>query len=313
MNRERLPVIFLTGAGRSGTTLLERRLAGAFGFLPVGEFVYFGERALLRDESCSCGAPFSQCPFWTTVLGSATASERREAGAGYEALRAAEGRMRHYPRNTVLPKLRRTSRLELGNTVGRWLRLALEHGAGEGIVDSSKDPSYGAALVASEALSVHVVHVVRDSRAVAYSWTRRVRRPEIHWRAEDMPTYGARHSASEWVRLNALAEGLRLGAASYTRVRYEDAASNETAMQAFMERLALRAQLAPAEMGCGPGLWHTVSGNPIRFESGTVSLRPDESWRQGLGGRDFRIVTALTAVGLLRYSYPLARTPRGPR
>ena len=303
-------MIFIAGSGRSGTTLLERRLAGAFGFLPVGEFVYFGERALIRDELCSCGAPVSGCVFWSSVLGAASADERREVGVGYEALRRAGGRMRHYPRNAMAARLRRKPESELGDTVARWFRAALERGSGGGVVDSSKDPSYGAALVASRALSVHVVHLVRDSRAVAYSWSRIVRRPEIHWRDEDMPTYGARHSASEWNRLNALAEGLRFGAETYTRVRYEDASSNEGAMQLFIQRFARRAQLQPSEIVGEPRHWHTVSGNPIRFERSGTCLRRDDRWKQCLSERDFRIVTAITAAGLLRYSYPLTRTAR---
>jgi hypothetical protein len=48
---------------------------------------------------------------------------------------------------------------------------------------------------------------------------------------------------------------------------------------------------------------HTVSGNPVRFRSGSIELQPDEEWRVKMRGADKNIVTALTAPLLLKYGY----------
>ena len=48
---------------------------------------------------------------------------------------------------------------------------------------------------------------------------------------------------------------------------------------------------------------HTVSGNPGRFRSGNIELKPDEEWRVKMRGADKNVVTALTAPLLLRYGY----------
>jgi hypothetical protein len=48
---------------------------------------------------------------------------------------------------------------------------------------------------------------------------------------------------------------------------------------------------------------HTVSGNPSRFRSGSVELRPDEEWKAKMKRADKYLVTALTAHLLLKYSY----------
>ena len=69
---------------------------------------------------------------------------------------------------------------------------------GQVIVDSSKYATDCALLTRLPRVSVHAIHLVRDSRAVAYSWQRKKARPEIHWQA-------ARH-----VALLAVAELLRL-------------------------------------------------------------------------------------------------------
>ena len=49
---------------------------------------------------------------------------------------------------------------------------------------------------------------------------------------------------------------------------------------------------------------HTVSGNPSRFRTGKIELRPDEEWKVKMRGADKNIVLALTAPLLLTYGYP---------
>ena len=49
------------------------------------------------------------------------------------------------------------------------------------------------------------------------------------------------------------------------------------------------------------GMGHTVSGNPMRFSTGAVPLRPDEEWRTRMPRRQRMLVTAMTGVGLARY------------
>jgi hypothetical protein len=48
---------------------------------------------------------------------------------------------------------------------------------------------------------------------------------------------------------------------------------------------------------------HTVSGNPSRFRTGNIELRPDEEWKVKMRRADKNVVTALTAPLLLKYGY----------
>lgn len=67
----------------------------------------------------------------------------------------------------------------------------------------------------------------------------------------------------------------------------------------------------PAELGflgsgpLDPARNHTVAGNPLRFERGAITVRPDVEWRAGLAPGARRLVTALTWPLLLRYGFPL--------
>lgn len=50
---------------------------------------------------------------------------------------------------------------------------------------------------------------------------------------------------------------------------------------------------------------HTVSGNPTRFEAGTVTIRRDDRWKSDQSRRD-KVVATGVALPLLRsYGYPL--------
>src|SRR3712207_4288003 len=51
------------------------------------------------------------------------------------------------------------------------------------------------------------------------------------------------------------------------------------------------------------GVSHTVSGNPNRFETGPVELRPDREWMDRMEPRHRALVTALTFPLLKHYGY----------
>src|SRR5713101_4556489 len=107
-------------------------------------------------------------------------------------------------------------------------------------VDSSKHASLAFCLRTSEDIDLRVVHVVRDSRAVAYSWTKRVRRPEADIAAADaqayMDTFSPRKSAMLWNTLNLGFHLLAARGTPTTLVRYEDfVAAPVSAMRALAE------------------------------------------------------------------------------
>ena len=59
-------VTYILGAGRSGSTVLERLLSSAPGVVGTGEIATLWRRTL-SALTCSCGAPAPDCPFWVDV------------------------------------------------------------------------------------------------------------------------------------------------------------------------------------------------------------------------------------------------------
>ena len=57
---------------------------------------------------------------------------------------------------------------------------------------------------------------------------------------------------------------------------------------------------------------HNIWGNPNRFQTGLVRLRPDDEWAFRMRPEDRRLITALTFPLLTRYGYPLVAGRRRP-
>ena len=71
MPDDRVRVLFISGFGRSGSTILGQALDGAPGIVHVGELNFLWEHNILQNRECGCGLAFSDCPFWQEVMGRA--------------------------------------------------------------------------------------------------------------------------------------------------------------------------------------------------------------------------------------------------
>ena len=298
---EPVRLVFLGGVGRSGSTLLERMLGACPQVAALGEVVHLWERGLRDDEECGCGAAFSRCPFWQEV------GER--AFGGWSNLDVREvlelkrrvDRTRFVPR-LALPRLPARLRTDLEAYDALYERVygAARSVAGASVVvDSSKHVSLAYCLRWSPALQLLVVHLVRDSPAVAYSWSREVRRPEASGEDALMPRYGLLNVALRWTIDNLLFEALRRSGTRVQRYRYEDVV--EDPRRAVAEILAASGAGVPADAlefirpdAVHLDAGHTVAGNPMRFRTGWVPVRRDDAWRDGLPRRRRRAVVALT-------------------
>jgi len=300
--------LYLGGLGRSGTTLLERVLGELPGVCSAGELVHLWRRGVLDDESCGCGRSFASCPFWAEVGRVAFGGWSRELAQRMEKLRPLVDRTRFVPR-LIAPRLMRPRlRAALREYAETWLRLYRaidEVSGGAVVVDSSKHSSLAFVLRTEPGIDLRVVHVVRDSRGVAYSWTKEVRRPEA---GEDalMTRYSPTRASALWVGHNVLFGLLRLLGTRTRLLRYEDFVA------APREVLAELAGFAGLPSGDGPFVddatvllspSHTVAGNPMRFRTGPVALRRDDAWRARLPRGRRLLVSALTAPLLARYGY----------
>lgn len=316
MQGGRVRVLYVGGLGRSGSTLVERLIGQLPGVCTVGELVHLWERGIEGGERCGCGRPFRQCPFWQQVGKTAFGGWDEIDVSRIAALRSRVDRNRFIPalaRRNLRPGLRR----ELTEYTSYYARLydAITEVSGcQLVVDSSKHPSLAHCLRRRADLDLRVLHLVRDSRAVAYSWSREVRRPDTDSESY-MTRYSTAMAAAQWNTQNAAFHLLARLDCPTMRMKYEDfTADPETALRRLAGFAGLPAQASYPFLGAdGTSRWadlggaHSVSGNPMRFSTGQIRIRGDERWRSGMPKAHQRAVTALTLPLLAGYGYLGAR------
>src|SRR3712207_1729970 len=192
-------LLYLGGLGRSGTTLVERLLGELPGVCALGEVVHLWRRDVVGDERCGCGERFSACAFWTAVGQRAFGGWSSVDIERLDALRDTVERTRHIPRlaGATLPAVLRADVEEYAGHYARLYAAAAEVSGARVLIDSSKHSALAYCLRWVPGLDLRVVHVVRDARGVAYSWTKTVRRPESD-DAEEMTRYSPTRSALLW-------------------------------------------------------------------------------------------------------------------
>ncbi|HET7475010.1 MAG TPA: hypothetical protein VFJ97_03185 [Dermatophilaceae bacterium] len=303
-------VLYFAGSGRSGTTVINNILGQVDGAFACGELRYVWQRGVVENRLCGCGVPFSECPLWAAVMARAFGTATPDA-AGIA--------------DRLLQRLssRRVPAILLRRLVGRrpvpshpddtailrLYRALSEHVDGAVIVDSSKLPPYGLLLGGLPGIELFVLHIVRDSRATAFSWQRT--KPLLDFGDDQlMPKLMFWKSSLLWAWWNALTVLLWGRNSGYLRVRYEDFAADP---QPVMQRIVARAGLDPTGLPFETATsvriapTHSVAGNPARHSRGAVQVRSDDEWKRALPSRVRLMVTALTAPVLLRFGYPLRR------
>ncbi len=305
-----MKIVYIAGHGRNGGTLVDRVLGQYRGFVSLGEFKFVWLKGLLNNELCNCGAAFRDCPFWTDVMkeafGAAGPPDPREVIDLYRRV----DRSRHIPLLALgrAPASYRRRTVRYRDILER-LHLAVATVSNARVmINSSKFSGYGMVLASIPSVELFVLHLVRDSRAAAFSWSKQIRKPEDAAGNSYMRRYNPARSALQWFHRNASAELLASPAQAYRLLRYEDFATRPAAVAGSLLSWLGEEDLGSpfvddscVELDAG----HTQSGNPSRFRTGKIDIRLDDEWRQRMPFRDGAAVTALTWPLLLRYGYPL--------
>lgn len=301
-------VAFIAATGRSGSTLVSRVLGAVPGVCSVGELCWLWNYGLLRNRTCGCGRPFLDCPFWGAVGDSAfggwanvdadraiSLRRRLTARAHLPALWAEDVRGRRSPDLAEYQGL--LSALYRGISAASGARV---------VVDNSKQAAVGLIGRSTDGVDLRLVHLVRRSHGVAYSWAKHVARSDLG--GDEMRRRSPGRTAARWTLDNAMYEGIGRSGTPRLLLRYEDfVADARSAAEEVLRFLSVEAahdDLAFVRRdSVDLGTDHSVWGNPMRLRTGREELTPDEAWRSKMSPNDRRLVTAVSAAGLARYGY----------
>lgn len=299
-------VLFICGWGRSGSTFVGNALGEVDGVFNAGELRGLWQHWDRGYTRCGCGLLDRECRFWQEVW----AELLRRYGQPIDPAEISALQRRHVrtrPRNLwyISRSARAGSALRSlapypQLLVHLYAAIATVTGA-RTIVDTSKAPAH-AYLAALSGIDVRILHLVRDPRAVAHAWKRR---------PIEGVTFSPAESSMHWLGNNLATEVLhrRHPEIPYLLLRYEDFAHEPQAV--LRETLSL----IDASEHCLPFVGptavqlstnHTVGGNPSRFITGVVEIRPDEAWRHEMS-LPARLLASVPAVPVMRrYGYAFA-------
>ncbi len=300
-------VVYIAAAPRSGTTIISSLLGEVPGIFNAGE-IRFLWKQVARAGTCGCGAHLDECEVWSRALRASDGHTANGVVGNLEKGGAAHSLIRTLPigliQHRLLRRLPEQIRVHLERTLPVYRAVANARGS-ELVVNSSKSPSYGYLLSRSPELTLHLLHVVRDPRAVVFSWLRE--RGSAAPRGLRLRAI-AYHSL-KWTAWNLWIEVLvRPRSATYVRVAYEDFAR---APYAQLSRIVVSHGLSADRMPiAGPDAHvaklnpnHTVDGNGYRFRVGLVPIQPDDEWNQLMRWHERLVVELLTLPLLGRYGF----------
>ncbi|MEZ4864517.1 MAG: sulfotransferase [Caldilineaceae bacterium] len=276
-------ILYIAGYGRSGSTLLDMYLGMNGGVIGMGELTHV-LREWRDDASCSCGTSFRHCSFWQAVFAQfQQMTPDIPVADAVRISRAVEKNPLGYKRGLggKLTQQQLHYQRIWSNLVAAISSISQAHV----IVDSSKSArlvtSRAAALQRVAQLETKVIHLVRDPRAVMWSYLRG-NNLELAKGNAIAKQGGAYRMLLSWVTTNVGVHWLARNAQlPVIRVRYEDFVADPKRTVARIgdhfgltfDNLGATTSATPSALDAA----HGVAGNRIR-RAGVQPLKLDNEW-----------------------------------
>ena len=271
-----IKVIYILGSGHSGSTLVDLVLGSHSAIESGGEFAKYIDYVAPdsgrppEKRMCTCGVSIDACSYWQTV----------------------RARL-HKEHGTDLLDTKADDPVEFEAANASVIGALLATAGKAFFCDSSKLADRCMKMIASDRFDVWVVHLVRDGRAVGYSYKRKYGTflPEV-WR------WGASNS-----RL-----GTRLGhqlGERYLPMRYEDFSADP---RGETERVltALGLTFEEAQLAFREQVHHNLAGNRMRRQADS-QIRCDTDYLEELSAWEWCAGSLLAGRALRRFGYDRAR------
>jgi hypothetical protein len=295
-----LKILCITGWCRNGSTIIGNILGEIPGVFHVGElhFLWKNSAGQGANGSCGCGQELTACPVWSQILPVGKPAGLPAPDWADTVIRRQQAYVRTRHTWRVLNRGLHCDgiRAHAALMTGIYHAVAARTGA-RLIVDSTKIPGEAALLPHLAGVTPYYVHLVRDPRAVALSWSQQ---------KDYCYVMSPGKSTAYW-------HGFNLASRAITRryperslfLRYEDFIADPPAtIDALLE---LCGEEGPNPMrGRTIELHtnHTVTGNPDRFRVGATLIRPaDNPWPTSLSRPGRLAATALSVPLFQRYGY----------
>lgn len=299
MNRENLKVrvIYIMGVAHNGSTFLGVTLGNHPNIEFAGELSLLPREGWFSEYACACGEPIADCRYWQEIrqVWEELVNDRVDSLINLE---------QRFDRNRWLPrvlfqKYLASHEFYVYRQYTKALFEAVCRVSGkEIVVDSSKRFSRALALSMVDDIDLRLIHLLRDARGVAYSWSKPTRPRKRSWWNASL-RWNIVNAASGFVSGNVKKDKVE-------RLRYEDFVSSpvpvlrelgqfvDVSMDQVVELLMSNAGLAVGHVGVGNGFLQRDK---------KVYLRSNIEWPEKMPQKEQRNVWRITKYGMRQYGY----------
>ena len=263
-------IIYISGSGRSGSTLLERILHSSPSVTALGE-LHCLWRMPTHEITCSCGSPFHDDMLWQEIL-----EHARFNTSTIAELRRLESRVcrsgfvaRHrFSLESLGADPEVQAFLDLQSSLFDSIKIV----SGTSVLVDSSKAGPRAWILASDP-RVALVHLHRDPAEVMASWRSTKFDPGMGRAMKRMPIHSA---ALDWWKVEQLIS--RLGRVyPVARIDYQALCSAPHAIvTAMLAELGLSEELTPNWISSNQieprSEYHSLNGNPDRFSKSAIQV-----------------------------------------
>lgn len=301
----RKKLIYIAGTMRSGTTLLCRLLGESNDTIALGE-----PHNLLRHlngfNTCSCGEDVEKCRFWSKIFLNQTNKE--------EFIAVRDELTLNVKGKTALQELLLMIGIDFYTTKKQiellhrfYSKIYLTTKASV-LIDDSKVLQYLYILKELDLFDIYVIHLIRDPRAVAFSWARK----KVTQNNQYMMTHSPIISAIKWFRTHLfilISHGF-VNSERYIQIRYEDLTANPSdVLKKINQTLGL---INPIIFNQKNEFYiqkedHLLFSNPSTLKMGPNIIKLDAEFRKKGKWWSNTLVTLICWPLMVWFNYPLIK------
>ena len=252
MNKK-VKVLYITGNGHSGSTLLDMILGNSPNTFSVGELTFISRETIL-EEYCSCGKLIGNCEFWSVIW----SKWEKRTGINiseYRKLRLKFERNKTTIRtfvNKIFPSKDFKKYCECTKVLFGCIQ---EVTGAEVIIDSSKSPQRIPVL--NRSVDLKVIHLCRNAKGVLNSAKKSYKKDMKAGIEVDLPERRTSKTLVEWVFVNLICEIFCIGVNS-KKLKYESYIGNLKRLEKIDESIKITKQSFSTP--------HMIAGNKIRLD-----------------------------------------------
>lgn len=261
MNKK-IPLICIVGSGHCGSTVLDMALDSHSKIVGIGEFYqYYYPRQEQEKLICTCGKTVIDCPFWKKVFSKIKPNFTFRVHREKLDFLLNRKRFFEFFEGKINRLINCKEYIKMHEKI---YQNVLSVSGKQVIVDSSIDPDRAELLLNSDKLDIVVLHLVRDGRAVTWSYKRKG---------------SAIDGRSRWLFKNLKIELMKKrNKFKSIFVGYEDFCRNpKRCLTRILKIVGL--VFEPGMLNFGDKEHHQIGGNRARFVKDS-KIELDTSWRK---------------------------------